>query len=181
MFNIERIKVKRHGYDAAEQLVKDQPGQWDCIGSGVYGTVYGCKGKDWVYKVSKVSCNKPYLSYIKQLSKLTAHNPYTPEIYGVRIYEGDDNDDGFVVAMERLSSLNGAGRTRAWAFKDFMEDTSMSKDFAVLGIRLDVPPSIAELTKVLKAAKKQSRGGWDLHMGNFMMREKQLVVTDPLA
>ena len=180
MFTIERIKVKGSGLHAAEQLVKDQPGEWGYLGSGVYGTVYGCKDKDWVYKVGKVSCNGPYLSYIKQLSKLETHNPYTPEIYGVRIYEGKP-DSGFVVAMERLKPLDGSGRTKAWAFKDFMQEFRMDRGLASLGIRLDVPAQLSELSKVLLTAKKNSRGSWDMHQGNFMMRKKQLVVTDPLA
>lgn len=184
-FKIEKIRTSGNGLDAAHKLIKDQPGEWKYIGSGVYGTVYGNKDKDWVYKVGDLNDNDGYLSYIKQLSKQKKHNPFTPEIYGVRFYIGP-RFSGFVVAMERLKPMPQRGRGKVWALVDFIEaDNRRSDHFGPLrelGVKIEFPDHLEEAVTLLRRAKKQSKwANWDLHMGNFMMREKQLVITDPLA
>ena len=185
-FKIEKIRTNGNGLDAAHQLVKDQPGDWRHIGSGVYGTVYGCKDKDWVYKVGDLSDNDGYLSYLTQLSNLKEHNPFTPKIYGVRFYVGK-YFSGFVVAMERLKPIPQRGRGKVWALSDFIEGNGSSdlkrvNDLSELGVKVEFPKPLEEVIGLLRRAKKQSKwASWDLHMGNFMMRDRQLVITDPLA
>lgn len=185
-FKVEKIRVKGSGYQAAVQLIEDQPGDWGKIGSGVFGTVYGCKDKDWVYKVGNLNDNTGYLSYLNQLSTLEEHNPYTPEIYGVRFYKGTTSS-AFVVAMERLTPMPQRGRGKVWALSDFIEGSANSdmkriKDLQELGVKVEFPKPLEEVIELLHQAKKKSKwASWDLHMGNFMMRGKQLVITDPLA
>lgn len=186
LFKIEKIKVKGSGYDAAQNLIDEQPGVWDYIGSGLCARVYGNESKDWVYKIGLMEGNHGYLSYLKQLSKQKKHNPYTPKIYGVRYYIGDV-DSAFVVAIERLKEV----RTKKDLYKvdvladlirvdgefdeEFKEELKIKDEKRI--------KEVMEMIQILNLALKQSMEEcfWDLHSGNFMKRGRQLVVTDPLV
>lgn len=182
MFTVEKIRVKNaDGYDSALNLIKEQPGKWDEIGSGVYGTVYGCKDpkKDWVYKIGDVDSNGGYLAWITELQKQKKHNPYTPLIYGLRYYEGAQGS-AFVVAMERLKPLRHEYYGVLSVLSNQVRGSSQLKDMQKLGIV--VPKEFVQAVQMLMNARKSSGGaGWDLHGGNLMLRGRQIVVTDPLA
>lgn len=189
MFKIETIEVDGDAdkaFDAARGLVKAQ-GKYRRIGSGAYGTVYGLKNSDVVYKVGDLSDNEGYLEYIKELAKCKKHNPYTPRIYGVRIYKAKEDDcwgddaGAFVVAMEKLKpSKRGMHRIVSW-FCDELED-NYRRDPAPAELGIKFPPALTEVLALLRrAADRCSYASWDLHGGNFMVRGDQVVVTDPLA
>lgn len=194
MLKIETIEVKGSARDAAKDMIKAQ-GAYKRIGSGSYGEVFGAKNSAVVYKLGDSTDNDGYWAFVKTLMKEKTHNPFLPKIHGVRVYKGTastnrwrDEDEFFVVAMERLTSMpNKMNPARHW-FCDQLERGSYSSDTpdkgaVLLGVKMVVPKTLTDALKVLrKAARSSSSADWDLHDGNFMIRgAKQLVVIDPLA
>lgn len=192
MFAVEKFKVKQEAREVAEKMIKAQ-GKYRAIGSGCYGTVYGSKDSKVVYKVGDADNNVGYLSFIKVLSKQKKHNPYLPKVYGVRFIKDKHGDEVFVVAMERLEPLaRGMGDVCDWFEDELVEKDRWGSDTKkveeALGVKKIVPKPLGEALTVLRKAYELSQSGkrcdqadWDLHGGNFMMRGKQIVVTDPLA
>jgi hypothetical protein len=201
MFKIETVKVdpklysthakyeKLYPTEAAAIHLVDSQGKYTNIGSGAFGTVYGCHNTNIVYKVGDVDCNTAYMSYVRELSRLKTPNKFLPTIYGCRIFK-HRGDSHFVVAMERL--IRGSGDpfySAVSQFQDFLENDSLSSSEPdMLGIQQIVPePLIQALTVVKRAynhASAKSGGDvrWDLHRGNFMLRGKnEIVITDPIA
>lgn len=192
MFAVEKFKVKQEAREVAEKMIKAQ-GKYKAIGSGAYGVVYGSKDSKVVYKVGDTSDNVGYLAYIKVLSKQKKHNPFLPKVYGVRFIKDADGDEVFVVAMERLEPLKrGMSDICDWFEDELVENDRWGSDTnkveAALGVKKIVPKPLTEALEVLRKAHNESNSGrrwdcadWDLHSGNFMMRGRQIVVTDPLA
>ncbi len=184
MFKIEHIEVDESmsAETAAHKLVKEQ-GKYKTIGSGSYAMVYGAKNSPIVYKVGDAEEDEGYMSYLKVLSKQKKQNPFAPVIYGVRIYTDYDGRSYFVVAMERLKPVKGHIRDVIQFFQDTLDDSDIydiNGSIPLLGIT--VPKPLQEMTHLLDRAGQSCRhASYDFHCGNFMMRDKQLVVTDPLA
>jgi hypothetical protein len=191
MFAIEKLDVagKKDAEKAAKEMINAQHKKMKFLGSGCYGSVYGAKDSDVVYKIGKVSSNKPYLSYIKVLAKQKKHNPYTPKVYGVRYIKDQRGMTVFVVAMEKLTALPRDMYDVASYFEGELEyggnDDSKQDAEKVLGIVRKVPKQLNEAMSILRNAFDEAGGkwdaNWDLHEGNFMMRGKQVVCTDPLS
>ena len=184
---IEKVNTTGVPFKDARNLIKAQ-GKFKRIGTGAFGEVYGSKNSNLVYKIGEVYENEPYLAYIKTVITQKEHNPFTPKIYGVRIYQNkkEDEDSYFVVCMEKLKPIDrNDHRVYRW-FSDQLETSSDSSRNAIaeqmLGIKTVVPPAVSNALKLLKKAwRKSKQGDWDLHSGNFMKRGKQIVITDPLA
>lgn len=188
MFTIETIKTKNFALAEIESLIKAQ-GKYKVVGRGAYATVYGSKESDIIYKVGEVSSNQPYLSYVKVLSRLKKHNPFTPKIYGVRFYKGKksrdnywvDDSDYFVVAMERLNTAKGkASQVHNW-FDTMLGGWAEDMSQEILGVKMIIPEQLQHAMDILKASIRKSNGCFDFHKGNFMMRGNQVVITDPLS
>jgi hypothetical protein len=195
MFKTETIKCKgkKSAMDTATEMVKAQAEGMRMIGSGCYGYVYGVKGSDVVYKVGDANDNAGYLSYIDQLKRTKKHNPFTPKIYGVRIYEGVYGEKAFVVAMERLTPhKSNAQRIMMHKVASWFED-NLTEDYdrtdmscPALGVQVTMPDALTECVAMIRKAYDNGRffGDWvdyDFHAGNFMFRGKQVVCIDPLA
>jgi hypothetical protein len=195
MFKTETIKCKgKSAIDAATEMVKSQAKGMRMIGSGCYGYVYGIKGSGVVYKVGDANDNAGYLAYIDQLKRTKKHNPFTPKIYGVRIYKGPYGDKAFVVAMERLTPHKSDAQRRMmhrvanW-FSDNVNEYNTRTDLScdALGVKVIMPKALTEAVAMIR--KAYDNGGafgdycvdYDFHAGNFMFRGKQVVCIDPLA
>lgn len=191
MFTIEKLKVegKMDAHNAAEKMINAQHKKMKFLGSGCYGSVYGAKDSDVVYKLGDVYDNTAYLSYIKVLAKQKKHNPFTPKVYGVRYIKDRHGDTVFVVAMEKLAKLPRGMHDVADVFENELDNGGYSdstKDAEkALGIERKVPKTLAEAFSILRDAYDEAGGrrdaNWDLHSDNFMMRGKQVVCTDPLS
>lgn len=186
---IKTVKVER-AHKAAKAFIKEK-GATRHIGSGCYGSVYGGTGLNVVYKVGDVDINAGYLSFIRQVIKQDSHNPFTPKVFSVTIFD-DCEERYFVVEMEKLKSMKRSQYPAARKIADMMynhSDLKVDRGLAALGIKIHIPEEIRELTKMLKRAYKNANRNiewcdaidWDMHMGNFMQRDGQIVVTDPLA
>lgn len=180
MFSIEHYTVDQSAHAVADQMVRAQGGP-NCIGSGCFGRVYGSDRSPVVYKVGDVHENGGYLSYINKLSKVTKRNPYFPVIYGVRFLKGTYGSQYFVVAMERLAPVRGAVADHIYLLADLIRGDDSNDAFKQMGLKLQMNAELREAVRLLRAAKRDSDGYWDLHSGNFMLRGQQLVITDPLT
>jgi hypothetical protein len=186
MFAIEKHEVKGDAEKVAMKMINAQ-GKYKHIGSGSYGSVYGCKKSNVVYKIGDASDNEGYIAFIRVLSKQKKQNPFMPVIYGVRFIKDKDGDEYFVVAMEKLESLP----RRMYDVTDWFEEqltghggSSMRDAELAVGVKRVVPKELSTALAILQTAYDKSRSygaDWDLHEGNFMMRGKQVVCTDPLA
>lgn len=188
MFEIENIKIDRRD-DPCDYIMRmiDDQGKFNMIGSGCYATVYGSKKSDVVYKVGEVCVNSPYLSYVKALRTCRVANPYLPKIHGVRIYSnGCKREDYFVVAIEKLKPLSRKLYNMPYLFErliygNLLNDVS-DADTSSLGITVVIPKHIRHAIKLLHLARKSAKhSSFDIHDGNFMLRDKQIVITDPLC
>ena len=186
MFEIERYKIKGDAYYTAKEMIRAQ-GAETCLGSGAYGRVYGSNKSDVVYKMGDASDNEGYLAFIKTLSKQKTHNPYLPRIYGVRFIKDSKGNEYFVVAMERLQSLPSKYYRVAKLMDDMITEDNKDRNDAevekIVGIKRSVPKELTQAIRVLRAAYNSNKRNldWDLHSGNFMLRGRQVVVTDPLC
>ena len=185
MFEIEKHTVDQDARSWVTEMIRSQ-GDFRRLGSGAYGVVYGSRKSNIVYKMGEVNDNDGYLAFIKVLAKQKKHNPYLPRVYGVRFIKDKNCNEYFVVAMERLQELPGRMEDAADLLRDILVEEKGIEDAAAaqLGIKMSVPAELKTAIRVLKQAYKEaskSYADWDLHNGNFMVRGRQLVVTDPLC
>jgi hypothetical protein len=197
MFEIQNFTVSKYDYptkdssgDPARLAVMEiieGMGQVR-IGSGAFGVVYSERGSDVVYKVCEAGTNKPYMSFVKQLSKQKVDNPFLPKVYGCAVFTSDVKGDSyFIVVMERLNSDRPDGFYDAIGKVEELVDPHSRRtpnNDLLPGFKTVVPRALRSAVSLLKRAKRAAgkEAGWDLHGGNFMIRgQNQLVVIDPLA
>lgn len=206
MFKIETVTVNAQQYLNHPDYEFEAParaailhmiscqGNYEYIGNGAFGTVYGSPKSGIVYKFGEYTSNRGYLSFVKEMSKLKKHNPFLPLIHGVRIYNaGKGHRKFFVVAMERLESdgWNSPGFDVAMSVvvKLIRQDNTASDPMPLnfMGLQFKENDALFEAVNVVKSAHRAAQRprnsvSYDLHSGNFMMRDRnQLVVIDPLA
>lgn len=182
MFKIEYVHVDMNAQDFVEKMIRSQEGNFKQIGSGVFGRVFGSRiNKKIVYKIGEASTNTGYISYLKELSKQKKHNPFTPKIHAVRFVSGKGDTSAFIVCMERLRELPYDGEEAADTLVDLIMGEKKKQDTYNLGIRMVLPSEIKSLVRMVRKAERVSEATLDLHYGNFMVRGRQIVVTDPLA
>jgi hypothetical protein len=206
MFKIETVNINARPYLDHDEYQFEAParaailhmiscqGEYNYIGSGAFGTVYGSIDSKIVYNFGEYSSNRAYLSFVTELSKLKKHNAFLPMIHGVRIYNaGKGHKKYFVAAMERLNSVgwNSPGFDVAQSIITRMirdkNSTTNPDSLDCMGINIQRTPDLIEAVKVVQTAHKNANRGrisadYDLHSGNFMLRDRtQLVVIDPLA
>lgn len=193
MFNIETIKCTGTAINAAVAMIKAQAPNMKVIGAGCYADVWGSRHSDVVYKVGNVKDNAGYLAYVKQLGCKKTHNPFTPNIYAVRIYKGRD-DSHFVVAMEKLDKgPRGYDSRKALRLVAEWFDGNLDENYEfsitriqsrLLGVTVTAPATLLEAVEIIKTACHSTRNfdiQYDFHAGNFMYRGPQVVCIDPLA
>ena len=181
MFSIETIKLPKNTeftpYGFAQEMVEYQ-GKMKCIGSGCYASVYSDEKHSHVYKISEDSA---YLEFIKMLSKQTKPNPYFPVIHAARLIKDHKYHGGaeiLVVCMERLHKLGNC----AYPYKAMQhivaskpkEVESLCKMF---GLNADLSEALYQLSFLCSSKSLYV----DLHDHNVMLRDKQLVFTDPFV
>lgn len=185
-FPLEIIKVPKGKcpWEAAEDMVKRQPGKFRQIGSGMYAEVYGSAKYKHVYKIGDYDEDDGYIRFLREMRKLPKHNPYFPVIYGMRIFQNGENSC-YVVAMERLVEIPHKHRFAAEMIVDIIEDLFFNRKqtfpqaLELLGVGFKIPPDILTALGVIKKANRKD--GYDIHTGNIMLRGSQLVITDPLT
>lgn len=184
MFTQEHYTVDYDPRSIATQMILAQ-GASKFMGSGAFGRVYGDPRRNLVYKIGDIDANAGYLAYVKAIARHGRENAFLPRIYGVRyIKSKSGEDDVFVVAMEKLSELpSGMEDSANWIADQLRGCDRTGKGMAALGVKVSVPKQLKEALQVARKAYQESANAeWDLHHGNFMVRDgRQLVLTDPLV
>lgn len=189
LFNIEITETNCAEHDA-DELVDGLTK----LGNGCFATAYA-SGRDQVIKVS-VGNDWGYMSFLEAMSRMKSHNPWLPRIHWVRVFmgrSGRDSDSRIVTCLERLE--------RPWDSSGDVEDLSQKNAplwqvYATMCKEIeghvDRPetrqqdwikrnPQLREALAVIHVAMASSGRGTDLHCGNFMVRGRQLVITDPIG
>ena len=186
MFTQEHYTVDYNPRSIATQMIRAQ-GAKNFMGSGAFGRVYGDPRRNLVYKIGDIDANAGYLAYVKAIARHGRENAFLPRIYGVRYIKSkagrSSEDDVFVVAMEKLSELPKQLTDSAdWIADQLRGYNRTEKGMAALGVKISIPRELKEALRVARRAYNSEEHEWDLHHGNFMVRDgRQLVLTDPLV
>lgn len=200
LFELQAYK-QNPGYQAVKQILSYKPvhlgsekrkafkefsdflemNDWKPISSGLYGFVFTHPDLDYVIKVFKH--DDGYLRFVRYAQNNPS--PYLPKFRGkiMRI------DDGlFAVRMEKLEECPA---TMTWALDlisnfadghdslpDFIKKAKSSEYWLRCKAVIEANPGIMELVDELRKFRVRYM---DLHAGNFMMRGKTLVITDPYS
>ena len=154
------------------------------VGHGMFSKVFQHPTLQNV--VIKVVSNRDYnyLRFLKWAAK-QPHNPYVPTIYAT-ITCGPARKRFTIVFMEKLKSL-GYGRANRLLDELFREkgvidllDPESPGQVRKLLRRTIRSSNDENLQEVCKYVLKHHGGNTDMHYGNFMLRGRQLVFTDPV-
>jgi hypothetical protein len=164
------------------------------LGNGCFATAYA-SGKDQVIKVS-VGNDWGYMSFLEAMQQMPAQNPWFPRIHWVRVFmdeSGLSDNNRIVTCLERLD--------RPWESSGFVDkftdpNAALWTEYVTIckeiEAHMDRPATrqqdwimnnaeLMDALKVVKRAMKMSDRGTDMHCGNFMVRGRQLVITDPIG
>lgn len=192
MMQIETIIVPDH-ITPEEYLQEEYPASlYNQLGAGMYATVFQHYGiKDEVVKISH-GHDSGYRSWVEVITLLGENNPYLPRIFEVKLFKWDDkspnytswctpgetHQDRFVVRMEKLDRIQYDYRNRhAINFGEYIESLAFD-DKAIKKMKKQ---SRKDLLMLLRICKENYGGTFDLHWGNYMMRNGQVVITDPFS
>lgn len=140
------------------------------LGSGAYGFVVDCG--DYVIKFFS-SKELPYTAYVDFC--LTNEHPLLPKIYSVHRVNKYIN----AVIIEKLKPL---ADTLEDIDDEIMLDIVNIKDFLIYKNYVeDLSDDYYNILDLLAEQRRMMywECSWDLHTGNFMLRDNQLVITDP--
>jgi hypothetical protein len=170
--------------DATQQsvlLLNQQTGTQ--LGRGCFASVYA-SAQDRVFRITHSLNDWGYLTYLEHVQQSGGHNPWLPVIYGVDVWMDDQYQMCMRVEMERL--------TRPW--DEWGVCTDEWKPFVTIaqeiGLHVEVRKNYDWITgnrQLMDAigliwnAQQRSDHTIDLHVGNMMLRGRQIVLTDPLG
>lgn len=160
------------------------------IGSGCYAAAISCASPDKIIKIGN-SMSDPWLDYYDMIIKPNQKNPCVPKVHS--FYEDKENEY-YVCIMERLTDY--APRidkdTAVELCKDYTTLHVEEEEFRVVAANtpglcdnvdhlIFLLNKIREYTDELVSSVSDGEGyrKLDMHAGNFLFRENQLVVTDP--
>ena len=161
------------------------------IGSGYYSKIFSSKTESFVVKVNKGKIDQEYLKYI-DFCLSHKGNSHLPKISKPKML-----DDWYIIFIEELDPIVDSveelgiydddmmeyfknyiyGRISDYSYKYFEELWEKIKEE-----NEDVTEQLPDVAEVLFTAMNYCRFSYrnlDLHIGNVMMRDKTLVLTDP--
>lgn len=174
--------------------------------SGAFADVYVGSELDVVYKVGMIEGNEAYLSWINAILRSKTENPLVPKIYGVRFLFNKTDEvrfdkinfpvnyyrtGVFVIAMEKLDKLEykksskvidwlhgriSYKRESTWDYDTSLKKAKPPKKFQKMSL---TPENYEEIRKLLNKARENH--SFDFHSENIMLRDKTIVITDPLC
>ena len=166
---------------------------FDVIGTGQFGIVYGSPTEKFVVKINNGLYDGAYLDFIEWCK--TQNSIYLPKVGKIREF----GEKTYIVFLEKLEPLNikinGDPTELTKSLRYIVEDMSkkqyMSRSHYVFDvlykffdedwIREDFVDCCHQLAK-FKKHWSIDINDFDLHIGNFMMRNKgTIVVTDPIG
>lgn len=143
-----------------EQLISEN---YLILGYGAYSVVFKDKYDNKTVKVGS-TLSDPWLLYAQRVKG--SCNPHFPRIYNIKVFEGQDY---YVANTEILSSIDDEYD----AYSSFVANIRNNSGFT---------SHLRYATYVLnELLKKFEYTKLDLHRGNIMLRDKTLVLNDPIA
>lgn len=180
MFDIAIHEVRDAGYQS-DLLMSQQSGAQ--LGRGCFASVYASQ-HNRVFRITHNLSDWGYLTYLEHVQQSGGRNPWLPVIYGVDVWMDDQNQMCMRVEMERLSRPWDEWGNCADEWKPWVQIVREIDDYTSYGKHFDWIVNNRELMQAIELvdqARKRSGHGVDLHVGNIMMRDRQLVLTDPLG
>lgn len=169
------------------------------LGAGVFASAHKHASYDTVLKRGPLSDGWVY--FIGNLINTPLrNNPYFPRVHDIRAYRSSKGDNRYYVAeVETLKKFNLFG-DHSWYAAGFIEEAAkynrgenrLLTDANIWSkgdnrlrdymIKLAKDPKFIEATSFLHSLKqKYPRMGWDIHVGNIMLRGNHLVINDPFS
>lgn len=151
------------------------------LGTGCYAAALSLSNSAQIVKIGN-NMQDPWLQYYAYV-KDNQHNITVPQVSRLYI---DERYSYYTCVMERLSESGEQNGYKAKDIcKDYAEGWHTQQEFLnlIADYTVAVPDPVAMLA-TLSYIKRQAEAcnfKVDLHRGNFMYRDKVLVVTDPWA
>ena len=148
--------LRKHGYQE--------------LGSGLYSVVYGKPGVDKVIKIGghQGGGMDEYLHYIMWAISRGYAGKQAPKVYSFKLYRDERGGYYYVVILERLSS-------------DYDSYLRHQITDGTGHFRYDEKNIPAEWQEFAKEFTEEFPHANDMHEGNWMGRNGELVLTDPLG
>jgi hypothetical protein len=167
-------------YEFANKLMKRG---FKHIGSGAYSRVVAKDGSDKCIKVCRHAQSDGWVDYVLWANKNGYGGTFAPKIYSYKWIKCKGSEGGFGVAvMERMKqTVSRAKRTEDAKFLPILFEYGVyANDNAKLLADL-VQPGIGNFIDDFRKEFGED-ANFDLHTGNFMVREDgSFCVSDPLA
>lgn len=153
---------------AARKLASEITGQCSQSANGLFSNVY--VGKTEVVKVNVNAYADAYLDYVKAIRPIMGVNKHVPVIKQAYLFDDGINTTA-AYRMEKLTSVEGR------EFADRFATTLKG------WMRLVKAPTTQwqQVVNVTVNVLHEADAGLDIHSGNFMLRGKTWVLTDPLS
>lgn len=146
------------------------------LGAGVFGEVYGSEKHNNVVKLGKrgKADSDGYVAFAQRVhagqygrDEGRARSPSLPKIFHFK-----RRSSWYVAVLEKLTPLEGETEAERNSLLLIVQGTA------------EAPKNLPRYaTAAAELVRDISREGWsvDMHAGNFLMRGKTVVITDPLA
>jgi len=164
----------------AHRIIKQMKNKGNTVlGVGCYSAAISMKNITKVVKVGSDIADPCLDFYTKVVYKLK-HNIHVPELYSLYV----DNDNGFYLAvLDRLQETTITDEPVCTLCKEFCDSYITSEEFMRYSEEYEsYIPNPSKMLQLLQKIKKLAEildVKIDLHRGNFMLKDKILVVTDP--
>lgn len=157
------------------------------VGSGCYAVVMTAKNPKNVIKVGN-NVNDPWLDYYRKIISTNQTNPYVPSVDSIFV-----GDDYYICIMEKLEPATGGNLYEiVQHIADYIRDETDEEDFldyiSLYPNEISLPDHLLYICRKIKEftvfssaneADDKEGNALDLHTGNVMFRDGQLVITDP--
>lgn len=144
--------------------------KWERFSGGCYGSVYHpCEGSEWIVKLARNDGTRTYLEWCLWREKTGRKMKGMPEIDFLISYRVGNDENYYLVAMRRYTSL----RDKFDEEEDRLKAITPAKDRG---------ESSHYLRKLVLAFEEETGiQANDLHTGNFLYdeRSKTYILTDP--
>lgn len=144
------------------------------LGEGTFSSAY-LGYDDYVYKINTKP--KDYDSWLDYASHcISLDNEFFPKIYEIKTFR-----NAYCVKVERLRAIKYEDYDKFYGLKEAFKDEDLKSIVTILSLTdMDIE-KIKEWYSISSKIKQETGAIWDIRVENFLKRDKQLVINDPLA
>lgn len=149
---------------------------YELLGAGVYSAVFSSKkDSNFVYKIG-CSLKDPFLDYIS----ISKDNIHAPKVYTIAKSE---KSNMYIAKMEKLTPVSDVVEGPIVSkflnqIEQFFKEEVQFENINY-SLNIEITPKLISLKKAIKKILGENK--IDLHSNNFMLRDKTLIVNDPIA